>query len=292
MSLNNLCLHPITRLQLNNFLASPAQALLLYGPDGSGKSTTISHLSAALLNTKLEAIDNHPYYYSIGESDDKLTIEHIRQLQKFLKLKVPKVIDSNQAVDRLLVVHKAQSLREDAQNALLKTLEETPQGTVVILSANDIDSLLPTILSRTQRVEIFPVSHSQAKHFFEHRLPADFDTIFNLSNGQVGLLTSLIDHDNSQLLDDINKAKIIISSPKSERVLRVDEILKDKVRADGLIQAILRISRAAIRSSAKTNNNQSLHRWLDIEDRVIEYINNSDNNVQTKLNMTYLFSRL
>jgi hypothetical protein len=59
---------------------------------------------------------------------------------------------------RVALVEAAHRLNEDAQNALLKTLEEPPAGAVIILCADESDRLLPTIRSRAAALRLGPVS--------------------------------------------------------------------------------------------------------------------------------------
>ncbi len=58
---------------------------------------------------------------------------------------------------RLAIVESAQRLNADAQNALLKTLEEPPPQVVIVLAADDVAPLLPTVISRCVRIRLGPV---------------------------------------------------------------------------------------------------------------------------------------
>ncbi|KKR81254.1 MAG: polymerase III, gamma/tau subunit protein [Candidatus Daviesbacteria bacterium GW2011_GWA1_41_61] len=78
------------------------------------------------------------------DEEDKLGIEQVRQIKEFLSLKP--YHGGSQAV----VLIAAENLTLDAQNALLKTLEEPPGEALIILGVSSEDQLLPTILSRCQ----------------------------------------------------------------------------------------------------------------------------------------------
>ena len=58
---------------------------------------------------------------------------------------------------RVAIIEGADRMNEDAQTALLKTLEEPPAGVTIVLCADDEDRLLPTIRSRCARVRLGPV---------------------------------------------------------------------------------------------------------------------------------------
>jgi DNA polymerase-3 subunit delta' len=66
------------------------------------------------------------------------------------------------ASSKLFVVADAETMNEDAQNALLKTLEEPPPGTVIVLVASAPERLLPTIRSRAQAVTFVSAAEAPA----------------------------------------------------------------------------------------------------------------------------------
>jgi DNA polymerase III gamma/tau subunit len=75
-------------------------------------------------------------------SEKSIGIEQVRTFQKHLSLKPVK------STNKVGIIHNAETLTIEAQQALLKTLEEPPQHTFLILCAKTSDVLLPTILSR------------------------------------------------------------------------------------------------------------------------------------------------
>lgn len=89
----------------------------------------------------LKLSKNHPSLLWLGE-EEKLGIEQARQIKDFLSLK------PYQGEKQAIVLLAAENLTLDAQNALLKTLEEPPGEVIVILGIASEDQLLPTILSR------------------------------------------------------------------------------------------------------------------------------------------------
>src|SRR5690606_17555740 len=112
-----------------------------------------------------EEVGSYPYLHIIDPADPYIKIEEIRGLQQFLKLKVPK----RGGINRIVVIARAERMRHEAQNALLKTLEEPPAGTMLILTAETSERLLPTIVSRCQELAILPVSLKQAENYFRNK---------------------------------------------------------------------------------------------------------------------------
>lgn len=75
-------------------------------------------------------------------------IEAIRKIKKWLSQK------AYQEKKRLIVIYQAQQLTIEAQNAFLKTLEEPPKNTLILLAVDNSHRLLPTIISRCQIVRL------------------------------------------------------------------------------------------------------------------------------------------
>ena len=70
---------------------------------------------------------------------------------------------------KAFIVDEAELLDADAQNAMLKTLEEPPPGTVIVLVTQHEDRLLPTIRSRCQRIGFGPLDHASMRAWWDRR---------------------------------------------------------------------------------------------------------------------------
>ncbi|MDP3758549.1 MAG: hypothetical protein Q8Q86_02420 [Candidatus Daviesbacteria bacterium] len=101
-----------------------------------------------ILHCNLEGYrTNHPDLLYVKEGD-KLGIAEARKIKGHFSLK------PYSAKGRVVVLEDAPSLTTEAQNALLKTLEELPKEAILILGANSDANLLPTILSRCQIIHL------------------------------------------------------------------------------------------------------------------------------------------
>jgi DNA polymerase III delta prime subunit len=96
---------------------------------------------------KLSLTKNHPdvLYF---EDDQKLGVEAAKKIREHLSLK------PYSAKGRVVVMESAHNLTLDAQNALLKTLEEPPESAMLLLGAETDKTFLPTVLSRCEIVRI------------------------------------------------------------------------------------------------------------------------------------------
>jgi DNA polymerase-3 subunit delta' len=95
---------------------------------------------------------------------------------------------------RVAIVEAAQRLNIDAQNALLKTLEEPPAKVVLILCADDSGSLLPTVVSRCARARLGPVGAEPITQLLAERGLADASraaALARLSAGRPGVAMAL-----------------------------------------------------------------------------------------------------
>ena len=105
--------------------------------DGSGKSGPL-----------LRHIGDHPdlLWVELGVDATRVSIGQIRALQQALRFR------SHEGGHRAAVIADAEQLNEEAQNALLRLLEEPPRQTALLLVAATASGLLPTLRSRCQKI--------------------------------------------------------------------------------------------------------------------------------------------
>ena len=154
-------------------------ALLLEGPEGSGRRTFAREIAAALFcrgehkpcgscNQCRKVLErNHPdvEYYGGDGSRRSFHTDTIRQLRQNAWL-LP-----GEAPCRVCVLCGAENMTDQAQNALLKILEEPPEHTVFILTAENRAMLLPTILSRVQTIRLEPLTPAEILPVLRERCP-------------------------------------------------------------------------------------------------------------------------
>jgi DNA polymerase III subunit delta' len=141
-------------------------AYLFIGPDGIGKRTLGLAMAQAIHCSELEndfcggcgacrAIQagNHADVRIVEPISNKkdISIQQVRELEKALSLR------SFSGRQKVAIIDPATLMNWAAQNALLKTLEEPPQGCVLILIAANIGGLLPTVRSRAFALSFGPL---------------------------------------------------------------------------------------------------------------------------------------
>ncbi len=162
--------HPLARAAVRRAIDSgrPPHALLLIGQRGLGKTTLALDLAAGLTCTAAQPVDrpcrscpschkvahgNHPDLHRITPegAGEQIRLPQVQALISELAL-LPM-----EAQIRVAIIESADRLNPDAQNALLKTLEEPVGAACIVLCADDPATLLPTVVSRSARLRLGPV---------------------------------------------------------------------------------------------------------------------------------------
>ncbi|HEX8373082.1 MAG TPA: hypothetical protein VF585_09900 [Chthoniobacterales bacterium] len=142
----------LTRAQADSRLG---HAYLITGATGSGKrqlATDIFRLINGLPEADGDVISSHPDGYTVEPESKsrRIVIEQIRELERALHMK------SSQSSKKLGVIIEADRLQPQASNAFLKTLEEPPSNSMLLLLTSAPEMLLDTILSRCLILQLRP----------------------------------------------------------------------------------------------------------------------------------------
>lgn len=238
-----LAIYPTTFAAIGRFVARPSHAVLITGATGIGKSCIAEMLATQILKLQENALEQYPYLRRIRSDDNKaISIEPIRQLEHFLSLKVP----GTATVKRVIIIEQSQLLTIEAQNALLKTLEEPPEDTVLILTAPTSASLLPTIQSRLQVLSVVLPS----KEAVQAAMPSKtFDSLYAISGGLPGLLHALVYDETHPLSKAVQVARSLLAQSSYERLLQVDFLAKDKVLAKNTLTILQQMAHISLQTA-------------------------------------------
>ncbi len=287
---NTLLVHNQTIRQIEQFFTSPSHSLGLCGDNGSGKGYAARYICAHLLQISIEKTLEHPYILILDAGRQKTGIDDIREVQKFLTLTVP----GTTILKRAVIIEHLDMLGHEAQNSLLKTLEEPPVDSVIIVTYQRDTSLLSTIHSRLQRIQILPVEKDKASQYFSQYPDNEFNKAFTISNGLVGLLSALITQQAEHpLLEGIGKAREIIMATRLQRLGMVENLTKNPALSPGIVlDGLYRLLYASYQQTLKSQSNNQLQPVMARLRLIEQAISDLDKNVQAKLVFSRLFLEL
>jgi DNA polymerase-3 subunit delta' len=244
--------------QLQQMRQRMPHAILFHGPAGIGKADFIEAFAQSLLCENVRpdghacgecascgwfSQGNHPDYRRVrpeamedeappaegeeaGEADKKskstktaskdIKIEQIRALSDFMN------ISTHRQGLRVVVLYPAEALNMPSSNALLKTLEEPPPGTVFLLASNGLDRLLPTILSRCRKFALPLPDHAQALAWLESQGVQDADGWLREQGGAP--LAALVQAETGSR-EELDALLHILAQPSVDAALRAADKL-------------------------------------------------------------------
>ena len=213
---------------------------------------------------------------------------------------------------KVFIIDEAELLDADGQNAMLKTLEEPPAGTTIVLVTQQEDRLLPTIRSRCQRVAFGPLGPQEMAQWWNTDGPAlpddDKSFIDSFAEGSPGMATRAVQHgiaawnaELSPLFDALESGRY--PPGLSDRMAEIaDEFAKAIVDADDsaskeaanrlgvrLLAQLLGLRvRRALAAAAASNDPSALERWVGASEILAEF----EQHVRSAVNLKHAFANL
>jgi DNA polymerase-3 subunit delta' len=197
--------HPHAAAVLGSALAEggrPAHAYLLHGPAGTGKRDTAREFAVELLARGVPDPDAVRTRARHGSHPD-LTWVAPSGAHEMLRRDVDESVVGAaartpfEARHRIFVLERADTMNDEAANALLKTLEEPPPYVVLLLLTDRITQVLPTIASRCQPVRFDPLPTAKLTERLQSRGvapgPAEACARLSLGDGERALALALGD---------------------------------------------------------------------------------------------------
>ena len=169
-----------------------AHAYLFHGPPGVGKRAAAVAFAAQLIGEPDRVQrGTHPDVYVLEPVGDQIRIDDIRALRHDLHMR------PFEADRRVYLVYAAETMNEDAADALLKDLEEPPSYAVIVLVADDLGPLPETLRSRCQLVPFTRLSERAVREEIDARAPAldpsEAAALARLASGRLDRAARLLD---------------------------------------------------------------------------------------------------
>lgn len=175
---------------------------------------------------------NHPDFKLIEPENKIIKIEQIRNMQERI---AEKPITSKKKV---YIIVDSEYMTKEAQNCLLKTLEEPPEYATIILTTSNESKLLNTIKSRCIKVQFDSLSEDEVREFLrKNNLVAPKETFIKMSQGSIGKLLHM--EEDYQIYEQINTILENIDKQDLITILNKSEILyKEKEKIQEILEYI------------------------------------------------------
>ncbi len=184
-------------------LQEPYIKLIIPLPRGKGESADdsatdkLSKESLEELSYQIQTKIKNPYHKISIEDANTIKISSIREIRKFISMSFDEI------PFRFVIILDAHMMNDQAQNALLKSLEEPPEGIVFILITSEKNKLLPTIISRCREVDFQPLSKNAVENILVNYFEVDALTakkVSPFSSGSALVAFNLVNYNLDLLL--------------------------------------------------------------------------------------------
>lgn len=222
----DLLVHPTSQRLIDAYIQQPSHGLLLSGPEGIGLKTIAQHIA--------RQINTLSYVQEVLPDDKRtITIETVRGLYKLTR--------AQRDIPLVIVIDDAEAMGREAQNALLKLLEEPTENVYFILTSHAPQRLLATITSRTQHIPLRRLASGDIHTLFDAQTSdATRTQVRFLAEGLPAEAARLLDDDvyflrKTQLMKD---ARAFLEGDSYARLLLIKEYSGDREQADLLLASL------------------------------------------------------
>ena len=122
---------------------------------------------------------NNPDCIIIDEQSDSIKSEQIKELTKSV---LEKPIEGYK---KIYIINNSENMTKDAQNSLLKTLEEPPEYVIILLITNNENILLNTIKSRCMKLIFQPLSNNEVIEYLKRNNEQIDESMLNIFEGSI-----------------------------------------------------------------------------------------------------------
>lgn len=187
---------------------------------------------------------NNPDFEEIKPDGNNIKIEQIRQMQR--KIVESPIISSK----KVYIIDDADLLTKEAQNCLLKTLEEPPEYAVIILIGSNESSFLSTIKSRCLCIKFDSLNKTDIENFLKNKYELENvpDSVLEASQGSIGKAEIL--KDKQELYENINH---IINNLENEDLIDALKLADLIYKSQDEIKDVLEYINILLLKKAKEN---------------------------------------
>ena len=273
-------------------------AILLEGEKGTGRHTLMRFLSRAAVcigdnppcwdcrGCHLAEIGTHPDISVTAPEDGKknITVTQIRALRTEAYVK------PHMAARRVFIIDRADSMNEQAQNALLKVLEEPPGNIIFILIAESAAALLDTIISRCTVLSLVPPETQEALEYLKKSTDyseANIIEALEAAGGNIGAAKEALAGGGTAAQAAAKRfVELLISGDDAGMIKITAEFEKSRILADDFLREL----KLSVGNGIKKNlrNTNTAKRLMSFYDAIPEF----EDALKTNINLSLLFCAL
>ena len=231
---------------LNSVLKNTvSQSYLFNGSEGIGKNLIAKEFAKRLLCVgekndeckckSCQSFDgsNHPDFVVINEDETTIKIEQIRELTS--KVIEQPIISGK----KVYIINHADKMTVEAQNCLLKTLEEPPRFAVIILITSNLNLILPTIKSRCMKINFLNISNEELKKYAIEKIGYSqvTDNLLKSFNGSIG--KAVLQKENQEKFQQVENIISYLSTKDIIDVLNESKVIYDKENIYKLLEYMI-----------------------------------------------------
>ena len=216
---------------------------LFVGTEGIGKKIFAREFARKILCLSQEKTEdclscikwksnNHPDFFEIEPENKVIKIEQIRQMQERIS---EKPITSKRKV---YIINDSELMTKEAQNCLLKTLEEPPEYITIILISSNESKLLNTIKSRCMKISFEVIEEQIIEAYLKNKLQMDISSeLIKFSEGSIG--RAIILEEQKEIYQQVNSVISNIEKQDLITILNNAEVLyKEKEKIQEILEYI------------------------------------------------------
>lgn len=249
-------------------------AYLFTGKDGIGKKLVAIEFAKQVMSSETSDSFNETDFKIILPEKDSIKIEEVRSLIDEVYLK------TTYSKRKVIIIDDADKMNMNAQNALLKVLEEPPVYATLILITSNKDKIIKTILSRVTEIKFSPLSNEELLEIIGK------DVEFDFARGSASKALALINDStyslSKELVDVLEKHNFIDVNRKLSEIKSMDDVDMCK---------LLEFSKIIYYKDLKTDTYKKVKK-ISLIDETIRNIKRNANLDLTLDNLNIKFTRL
>ena len=209
-----------------------------------------SNDAVELTNEILDARRREPFAIITATATTNIPIATARDIKRSLSRKAP------EGITRLVLFDRMERMRLDSADALLKMIEEPPSDTVIVLTAERPEALLPTIQSRSQKIRLERIHSEAIEQYLTKKYSVDesrAQLLSRIADGSLGKAIELLDVDDDQ--DSSQRAvgfllfKSLLTQDGPAVVSHLSELINSRDR--GQAEQLLKLWQSLIRDCSR-----------------------------------------